>query len=59
MGRSRAITGYSLSRPDRQVFFYQNSGILYKKYDRMSRIKIWALPEDRGLPILFGRNESK
>lgn len=51
----RAMKRYSLNLMGRRLNFYQNSGISYGKYDRMTQIKTWAPLGDRGLPILWQR----
>ena len=51
----RETRRYSLNLMGRRVNFYENSGISYGKYDRMTQIKTWAPLGDRGLPILWQR----
>ena len=51
----REIKRYSLNLMGRRVNFFENSGISYEKYDRMTQIKTWAPLGDRGLPILWQR----
>ena len=51
----REMKRYSLNLMGRRVNFYENSGISYEKYDRMTQIKTWAPLGDRGLPILWQR----
>lgn len=51
----RETRRYSLNFMGRRVNFYQNSGISYGKYDRMTQTKTWAPLGDRGLPVLWQR----
>jgi similar to stage IV sporulation protein len=51
----REMRRYSLNLMGRRLNFYENSGISYGKYDRMTQTKTWAPLGDRGLPILWQR----
>ena len=51
----REMRRYSLILMGRRLNFYENSGISYGKYDRMTQTKTWAPLGDRGLPILWQR----